>query len=84
MVQRVGECYFELVEYATLLLNRRRFTRHLLKSVKFAMHNLNHRPKKCFGFKIPHEVFMMRLQLQHQAATHQTRIRQLTKVELAV
>jgi IS30 family transposase len=26
------------------------------------MHNLNHRPRKCLGFKTPHEVFMHQLQ----------------------
>ena len=27
-----------------------------------AMDNLNHRPRKCLGFKTPHEVFMEQLQ----------------------
>jgi IS30 family transposase len=26
------------------------------------MDNLNHRPRKCLGFKTPHEVFMHQLQ----------------------
>jgi IS30 family transposase len=29
--------------------------------VAFAMHRLNHRPRKCLGFKTPHEVFMTQL-----------------------
>lgn len=30
--------------------------------VAFAMHRLNHRPRKCLGFRTPHEVFMEQLQ----------------------
>jgi IS30 family transposase len=28
-----------------------------MTDVEFAMHRLNHRPRKCLGFKTPHEVF---------------------------
>ena len=31
------------------------------QDIEFAMHRLNHRPRKCLGFKIPHEVFMKQL-----------------------
>jgi IS30 family transposase len=26
--------------------------------IELAMHRLNHRPRKCLGFKTPHEAFM--------------------------
>ena len=29
--------------------------------IEAAVHNLNHRPRKCLGFKTPHEVFMKQL-----------------------
>jgi IS30 family transposase len=35
--------------------------------VAFAMHCLNHRPRKCLGFKTPHEVFMKQLHSPHNA-----------------
>jgi transposase, IS30 family len=28
------------------------------EDIEFAMHRLNHRPRKCLGFKTPHEVFL--------------------------
>ena len=31
--------------------------------IEFAMHHLNHRPRKCLAFKTPTEVFMKPLQL---------------------
>jgi IS30 family transposase len=31
------------------------------------MHRLNHRPRKCLGFKTPHEIFMKQLQSHQQA-----------------
>ena len=31
------------------------------KDIELAMHRLNHRPRKCLGFKTPHEVFMKQL-----------------------
>jgi IS30 family transposase len=38
----------------------------------FAMHRLNHRPRKCLGFKTPHEVFMKQLHSRHNAVALQT------------
>ena len=38
----------------------------LQDDISFAMHQLNHRPRKCLGFQTPHEVFMSKLQ-SHQA-----------------
>jgi IS30 family transposase len=32
------------------------------RDIEAVMHNLNHRPRKCLGFKTPHEVFMHQLQ----------------------
>ncbi|MGH8809319.1 MAG: IS30 family transposase, partial [Noviherbaspirillum sp.] len=32
------------------------------QDVTSVMDNLNHRPRKCIGFKTPHEVFMRQLQ----------------------
>jgi len=40
--------------------------------VAFAMHRLNHRPRKCLGFKTPHEVFMNQLHSRHNAVALQT------------
>ena len=40
--------------------------------VAFAMDRLNHRPRKCLGFKTPHEIFMMQLHLRHSAVALQT------------
>jgi IS30 family transposase len=40
--------------------------------VKFAMHRLNHRPKKCLGFKTPHEVFSNLLHSSHSPVALQT------------
>jgi IS30 family transposase len=28
------------------------------EDIEFAMHRLNHRPRKCLGFKTPHEVLL--------------------------
>lgn len=36
------------------------------ESIAIAMHKLNHRPRKCLGFKTPHEVFMKHLQSLNQ------------------
>jgi transposase, IS30 family len=41
------------------------------QDVAFAMHQLNHRPRKCLGFKTPHEVFMKQLQSHQQAVALQ-------------
>jgi IS30 family transposase len=42
------------------------------KEIAFAMHRLNHRPRKCLGFKTPHEVFMKQLHSCHNAVALQT------------
>jgi IS30 family transposase len=39
--------------------------------VAFAMHRLNHRPRKCLGFKTPHEVFMTQLKSCHNVVALQ-------------
>lgn len=39
------------------------------KHIATAMHKLNHRPRKCLGFRTPHEVFMKHLQsINHPVA----------------
>ena len=43
--------------------------------IEFAMHRLNHRPRKCLGFKTPHEVFMKQLHSRHNTVALQTCIR---------
>jgi len=43
-----------------------------LNDIKLAMHHLNHRPRKCLGFKTPHEVFMKQLHSRHNAVALQT------------
>ena len=40
--------------------------------VQQAMNSLNHRPRKCLGFKTPHEVFTKQLQSRHSAVALQT------------
>ena len=42
------------------------------RQIDFAMHRLNHRPRKCLGFKTPHEVFMKQLHSRHNAVALQT------------
>lgn len=42
------------------------------KDVEFAIHRLNHRPRKCLGFKTPHELFMKQLHSSHNAVALQT------------
>lgn len=42
------------------------------KDTELAMHRLNHRPRKCLGFKTPHEVFMNQLHSRHNAVALQT------------
>ena len=37
------------------------------KDIEFAMYRLNHRPRKCLGYKTPHEVFTQQLHLRHTA-----------------
>ena len=43
-----------------------------LSNIEFAVHHLNHRPRKCLGFKTPHEVFMKQLHSHHNAVALQT------------
>jgi len=38
-----------------------RFDSNTPHQVAFAMHNINHRPRKCLGIETPHEVFMKQL-----------------------
>ena len=40
--------------------------------IEFAMHRLNHRPRKCLGFKTPHEVFMKQLHSRHSTVALQS------------
>ena len=42
------------------------------KEIAFAMLRLNHRPRKCLGFKTPHEVFMKQLHSCHNPVALQT------------
>lgn len=49
-----------------------RFNSITKKGIAYAMHRLNHRPRKYLGFKTPHEVFMMQLHSRHNAVALQT------------
>ena len=49
-----------------------RFNSITAKDIAFAMHRLNHRPRKCLAFKTPHEVFMKQLHSRHNAVALQT------------
>ena len=40
--------------------------------VALAMHRLNHRPRKCLGFRTPHEVFMEQLHSRHNVVALQS------------
>lgn len=42
-----------------------------LNDIKVATDHLNHRPRKCLGFKTPHEVFMKQLHSHHNAVALQ-------------
>ena len=42
------------------------------QDIAFVTHRLNHRPRKCLGFKTPHEVFMNQLQSHHSDVALQT------------
>ena len=42
------------------------------QDVKLAMHRLNHRPRKCLGYRTPHEVFREQLQLHNPSVALQT------------
>jgi IS30 family transposase len=48
-----------------------RFQAITSKQIKLAMHRLNHRPRKCLGFKTPHEVFMKQLHSRRHAVALQ-------------
>ena len=49
-----------------------RFDSITSKDIAFTMHRLNHRPRKCLGFKTPHEVFMTQLHSHQNAVALQT------------
>jgi IS30 family transposase len=49
-----------------------RFDSITKKDISAAMHYLNHRPRKCLGFKTPHEVFWKKLHSHHNAVALQT------------
>lgn len=49
-----------------------RFDNISQRDIKFAMHCLNHRPRKCLGFKTPHEVFMQQLHSHQNTVALQT------------
>ena len=42
------------------------------QDIRFAMDRLNHRPRKCLGFKTPHEVFMKQLHSRHNPVALQS------------
>jgi IS30 family transposase len=42
------------------------------KEIELTMHWLNHRPRKCLGYRTPHEVFTEHLQLHNQSVALQT------------
>ena len=42
------------------------------KDVELVIHQLNHRPRKCLGYRTPHEVFMEQLQLHNPSVALQT------------
>ena len=42
------------------------------QDINFAMDRLNHRPRKCLGFKTPHEVFMKKLNSRHTTVALQS------------
>ena len=43
-----------------------------LNDIELAMRRLNHRPRKCLGFKTPHEVFMKQRHSRHNAVALQS------------
>jgi transposase, IS30 family len=51
---------------------KRRFNSITKKDIAYAMDCLNHRPRKCLGFKTPHEVFMQQLHLRHNSVALQS------------
>lgn len=42
------------------------------KEIELAIHRLDHRPRKCLGYRTPHEVCMEQLQLHNQLVALQT------------
>lgn len=42
------------------------------KEIELTMYRLNHRPRKCLGYRTLHEVFMEQLQLHNQSVALQT------------
>jgi transposase, IS30 family len=42
------------------------------QDINFAMDRLNHRPRKCLGFKTPHEIFMKQLNSRHSPVALQS------------
>ena len=53
-------------------LKKMAFESIITKDVELAMHHLNHRPRKCLGYRTPHEVFMKQLRLHNQMVALQT------------
>ena len=49
-----------------------RFNTIISKDINMAMHRLNHRPRKCLGFRTPHEVFMQQLHSQQKSVALQS------------
>ena len=49
-----------------------RFDSITRKDIELAMHRLNHRPRKCLGFKTSHEIFMNHPHSCHNAVALQT------------
>jgi len=54
-----------------------RFKSITTKEIVLAMNRLNHRPRKCLGFKTPHEVFMKLLHSRQNTVALRTWIRHL-------
>jgi len=49
-----------------------RFDSITKREVALAMHRLNQRPRKCLGFRTPHEVFMERPHFRLEAVALQS------------
>jgi len=49
-----------------------RFDSITKNDIALAMHRLNHRPRKCLGFRTPHEVFMEQLHFRLEAVALQS------------
>ena len=48
-----------------LLPKKMAFESITTKEVELAMHHLNHRPRKCLGYRTPHEVFKEQFRLHN-------------------